>query len=66
MIQISLNGEPRSVEADGLVELILAASPSGKGIAVALNLAVVPRSQWSEVSLTEGDELELLTAAAGG
>jgi len=66
MIQISLNGEPRSVEADGLVELILAASPSGKGIAVALNLAVVPRSQWSEVSLAEGDELELLTAAAGG
>ncbi|MEI7747063.1 MAG: sulfur carrier protein ThiS [Actinomycetota bacterium] len=66
MIQISVNGEPRSVEANGLMGLILAASPSGKGIAVALNLAVVPRSQWSEVSLAAGDELELLTAAAGG
>ena len=66
MIQVSVNGEPRSVEADGLMELISATAPSGKGIAVALNLALVPRSQWSAVRLADGDAIELLTAAAGG
>lgn len=36
-----------------------------KGIAVAMDAAVVPRSRWDE-SLTAGAKIEVLTAVQGG
>jgi len=36
------------------------------GVAVALNSAVVPRSQWYATALADGDEIELVTAVQGG
>ncbi len=38
----------------------------GRGIAVAVNGEVVPRSAWSAVELASQDEVEVLTAVAGG
>ena len=37
----------------------------GKGIAVAVNLSVIPRSQWHTV-LTDGAKVEVVTAVQGG
>jgi sulfur carrier protein len=37
----------------------------GKGIAVAVDAAVVPRSRWDE-ALTEGAKVEVVTAVQGG
>jgi sulfur carrier protein len=42
----------------------LAASP--RGVAVAINGEVVPRSTWDERKLSEGDMVEVLTAVGGG
>ena len=36
------------------------------GTAAAVNSEVVPRSTWRTVSLQDGDEVEVLTAVAGG
>ena len=36
------------------------------GVAVARNAEVVPRSQWSSVVLTPGDDIEIVTAVQGG
>lgn len=36
------------------------------GVAVALNGEVVPRSSWPTMQVTEGDAIEVLTAAPGG
>jgi len=36
------------------------------GVAGARNAAVVPRSQWHNTALAEGDEIELVTAVQGG
>lgn len=36
------------------------------GVAVALGADVVPRSRWSSTALSEGDELEIVTAVQGG
>jgi sulfur carrier protein len=47
----------------GLVALLTAAK---RGVAVAVNGEVVPRSQWAEVALRDGDRVEVLTAAQGG
>jgi sulfur carrier protein len=43
-----------------------AADGNRLGIAVARNATVVPRSQWSRTTLTEGDDLEIVTAVQGG
>lgn len=43
-----------------------AAGAAAKGIAVALNGEVVPRSAWDATDLRPGDRIEVLTAAQGG
>ena len=35
-------------------------------IAIALNQAVVPRSQWENREVTDGDEIDILVAVQGG
>jgi sulfur carrier protein len=37
-----------------------------KGIAVALNGAVVPRAAWAETPLKAGDNVEIVRARQGG
>ena len=41
-------------------------SDADRGIAVAVNGEVVPRREWRETRLTDGDKVEVLTAVAGG
>ena len=62
-----VNGEPLKVDAGTTVEGVIAALKLGpRGIAVALNGAVVPRSAWPSTAVGEGDRVEVLTAAQGG
>jgi len=37
-----------------------------RGIAVALNGSVVPRSVWGETALSPGDSIEIVRAMQGG
>ena len=76
MTDILLNGAPaqatgtvtdlvaeltgRTIGADGT-----ATDGSPLGIAVAVNAVVVPRSRWGDAALTDGDEVEVLTAVQG-
>ncbi len=54
-------GDALSVAA--LVERLTAAT---RGVAVAVNGTVVPRSAWDDAPLADGDSVEVLTAAQGG
>ena len=63
----TINGETRTVRdgltvADLLVELELGT----EGIAVAVDGRVVRRATFSEVSLRDGDAIEIIRAVAGG
>lgn len=63
----TVNGEPLDVGAGLTVAALVAnRAQSRRGIAVALNGEVVPRSTWSAVQVRDGDRVELLTAAQGG
>ncbi len=66
-MQISINGAIADV-ADGItVGVLIRDRVQGSSrIAVAVNAAVVPRSQWDATRLGPGDSIELLTATAGG
>ena len=62
-----LNGQQRTVPAGTTVEDVVALiAADRRGIAVALNGDVVPRSAWAATAVGEGDALEVLTAAQGG
>ncbi len=69
MRQITVNGEARAL-ADNLDVATLVQQVTGlgtlKGVAVAVNGDVVRRSTWCDTQLRDGDDVELLQAAAGG
>lgn len=66
-MRITINGVLRTVAGVATVDdLVTEVTPSRRGVAVAVNGAVVPRTGWGETALTDGDRVEVLTAAQGG
>jgi sulfur carrier protein len=66
-VKISLNGDPATVAADATVGAMVDGLGKGrKGVAVALNDEVVPRSAWDRTALRDDDRVEILTASQGG
>jgi len=65
---LTINGETRTVRASTVTTLLaeLGHDPLQRGIAIAVNDEVVPRSRWSERILREGDRVELVSAVQGG
>jgi sulfur carrier protein len=65
---IRVNGEAEPLAASTLAALLAEKEvDSGqRGIAVALNGAVVPRAQWGETALKGGDSVEIVRARQGG
>ncbi len=67
MIEILLNGTPEEVdERTTVAELVARWCASPRGIAVARNGEIVPKSTWGEELVRAHDRLEIVTAAAGG
>ncbi|MFM9444093.1 sulfur carrier protein ThiS [Streptomyces acidiscabies] len=66
-MNISVNGEVRSVDAGTVLDSVVRALvPVPSGVAAALNEIVVPRAGWSTTVLSDGDRVEVLTAVQGG
>ncbi len=65
---ITVNGTPRPFKGESLKVLIAAAgqAPDRRGIAVAVNDAVVPRAAWARTILRPGDVVEIVQPLQGG
>ena len=65
---IRVNGETEPLAVATLAALLAekAVDTDQKGIAVALNGAVVPRAAWPETALKAGDNVEIVRARQGG
>lgn len=67
MIEIRLNGEPLRLEhRTNLRALVTERIERVEGVAVARNDALVPRSEWGDTVVGDGDRIEILVAAQGG
>lgn len=68
MSTVRVNGEDRDVTAATVFDLLLAeeVDPKARFVAVALNGVVVPRGQWEQEPVKDGDEIEIVTPAPGG
>jgi sulfur carrier protein len=68
-VRIVVNGEERELEEGVTVADLVeqaASGPSRRGIAVAVDAEVVPRSAWARTGLREGQKVELVAAIQGG
>ncbi|MFM9968717.1 MAG: sulfur carrier protein ThiS [Burkholderiales bacterium] len=64
---LSVNGNAHSVAVNSnLTHLLETLELSGKRVAVERNGEIVPRSQYGQTALAEGDQLEIVVAVGGG
>jgi sulfur carrier protein len=70
MIRIVLNGAHREVPDSTTVATLVRElddrGADGRGVAVAVDAQVIPRSRWESVELAEGQRVEVLGAIQGG
>lgn len=66
-MRIEVNGEPREVTAGATVgDLLDTLVEDRRGVAVAIDGEVVPRSGWDEAELHDGARVEVVGAVQGG
>jgi sulfur carrier protein len=69
---ITVNGQPREFPDGTAVAAVVAeligpgGTGTGRGLAVAVNGEVVPRTSWETSTVAAGDRVEVLTATQGG
>jgi sulfur carrier protein len=67
LIDLVINGEPRQFPSPlSLAQLVDSLSLAGKRIAIEKNGEIVPRSQYGETPLLDGDRMEIVVAVGGG
>ena len=67
-MRVELNGEPTALADGATVAAAIEASGAAarRGVAVAVDGEVVPRSEWDATRLHEGEKIEVLAAIQGG
>ena len=68
-MRVLLNGAERELADGATVQAAVDAlelPAAGRGVAVAVDAEVVPRTQWQEHTLQDGARVEVLRAIQGG
>jgi sulfur carrier protein len=67
-MNLFIGQEKKNIDVHAVSDLLYALSlpEDGKGIAIAVNDAVVSRSQWQTHKLQKGDHIEIVRAVQGG
>jgi sulfur carrier protein len=66
-MDLLINGEEKSfADSLSLAQLVELLGMKGDRVAVELNREIVPRTQWSNTLLKDGDRLEIVHFVGGG
>lgn len=66
-MQVQVNGGPMELPEEATVAVLIdRLALAGKRLAVEVNEDIVPRSQHTEFSLSDGDRVEVVHAIGGG
>ena len=66
-MKLRINGKEQDIERQGsLRELAESRHLNCKNIVIEHNLEIIPKNKWKEVSLKEGDSIEIVTFVGGG
>jgi sulfur carrier protein len=63
---VIINGEHKEIASANVDALLSELEYEGSHFAIALNFDVLPRSQWAQTPLKNGDEIEIITPRQGG
>ena len=69
LLALNMNGEAVQVAAGTTIADVVAGVMAGddpKGVAVAVDRCVIPRSEWATTAARAGSLVEVVSAAAGG
>ena len=65
-MRVMINGEQREISSSRVDALLSELEYEGTHFAIALNYDVLPRSQWAQTPIKNGDEIEIITPRQGG
>ncbi len=65
-MKITINGQEQTSDSTTLAQLIDHLGMKQDRVAIELNRNIVPRTQWQETNLSEGDKLEIVHFVGGG
>ncbi len=66
-MQLTVNGNEKTLQSSSnITELLKELDIAGQHIAVAVNLQVIPRINYDNTDLKDGDEIEIVHAVGGG
>jgi sulfur carrier protein len=68
-MSVTINGDRRELPEGATIASVIASlpgAPEGRGVAVAVEGEVVPRTRWSNTELCDGTRLEIVVAVQGG
>lgn len=67
VMHLVINGKEQTLEGSlNVVQLIEQLGMKSDRVAVELNREIVPRAQWAETTLNDGDRLEIVHFVGGG
>lgn len=65
-MNIKINNKPTDTQCADLAALAVELELPQKGVAVAINNRMVPRTEWQATTLAENDNVVIIKAACGG
>ncbi len=65
-MDLVINGEAQTSPASTLAALVEDLGMKPDRVAIELNRKIVPRDQWSQTELRNGDQLEIVQFVGGG
>lgn len=65
-MKILINNQETLTEATSVAMLAAELALPERGVALAVNNRIVPRTAWAETALNEGDNVTIIKAAFGG
>src|SRR5882762_6503510 len=65
-MKLTINGEPQVSSAETLGALVAGLGMKPDRVAIELNREIVPRNQWPQTPLHDGDRLEIVHFVGGG
>lgn len=65
-MKVKINNKETEVAASTLFELAKEMSLPEKGVAVAVNSRMAPRTDWEQTKINDGDSIVIIKAVCGG
>ncbi|HWK00042.1 MAG TPA: sulfur carrier protein ThiS [Xanthobacteraceae bacterium] len=65
-MDLIVNGEAKRAKAQSVRQLLAELAYEGSFFAVAINQTVVPRRDWDQSVLKDGDKIEIVSPRQGG